>query len=160
MCDSRWYRWHGEISPTRLILWGMNKVSAPLPCCARKPDSQAHSSPPRASALERHSGSMPSMAILKSPSQAASLRFCRRLAFFRHRRGIQAQEIEDDLAQQVEILGGVVLFRRTGILAEIDVENPVKPVFDGPVGFHRLGHFVRPKVESRPDPQGVYKPNA
>ncbi len=47
---------------------------------------------------------------------------------------IQANDVEHDLLQKREILLRVVLADSAAVLAETDIEDPVKPVFHAPVG--------------------------
>lgn len=76
----------------------------------------------RASALGCHSRMRPMILTRKSSSQAAALRFRRKLVFF-WSGGIQPNQIEDDLLQEGKILWGVVFTYGAGILAEADVER-------------------------------------
>ena len=53
--------------------------------------------------------------------------------------GIQPNQIENDLLQEGKILWGVVFTYGAGILAEADVEDPVKSILDGPMASHGDG---------------------
>ncbi len=56
---------------------------------------------------------------------------------------IQAEHVDDDAPNQGENFRRVVFLGRAGILAEIDIEHPVKLVLHRPVRAHRLGHGLR-----------------
>jgi hypothetical protein len=90
---------------------------------------------PRASTLGCHDGVRPRILVRTSLSQAARLRFRRKLALGLVGR-IQTNQVENDLLQEGEILWSVVLAHGAGIFAEADVEHPVKSVASRPEELH------------------------
>ena len=50
---------------------------------------------------------------------------------------IGADDVERDLAQHRQVLRRIVLGHRAGVLAEVHVEDPVKPVLHAPTRSHR-----------------------
>jgi len=56
--------------------------------------------------------------------------------------GVGADQVEDDLLQQREVLRRVVLAHHAGILAEAHVQHPVQPVLNAPVRAHRAGQLL------------------
>jgi 2-polyprenyl-3-methyl-5-hydroxy-6-metoxy-1,4-benzoquinol methylase len=86
----------------------------------------------KASPLGCHRGVSPRIFARMSSSQAARLRFMRKLHLVLSvvSRRIKLSTI---FFRREQILWRVVLAHGAGILAEADVENPVKPVLDAPV---------------------------
>ena len=54
---------------------------------------------------------------------------------------VRTNQVHHDLLEQREVLRCVVLADHAVVLAEADVEHPVKLVLDGPVRAHGLGQF-------------------
>src|SRR5262245_35568707 len=65
--------------------------------------------------------------------------------------GMRSQDVESEPAQDSEVLGSIVLSRPVAVLVEVDVEDPVQLVLDGPVAARDLqqsfgGHVFRQQV--------------
>ena len=56
---------------------------------------------------------------------------------------VRTDQVQHDLLEQREVLRCVVLADHAVVLAEADVEHPVKLVLDGPVRTHGLDQFFR-----------------
>lgn len=54
---------------------------------------------------------------------------------------VRTNQVQCDLFEQREVLRRVVLADHAVVLAETDVEHPVKVVLDDPVRTHSLGQF-------------------
>ena len=54
---------------------------------------------------------------------------------------VRTNQVQHDLLEQREVLRCVVLADHAVVLAEADIEHPVKLVLDGPVRTHGLGQF-------------------
>lgn len=64
-------------------------------------------------------------------------------------RCVQAEHVDDHTSDQRQDFRGIVLPDRAGILAEIDIEHPMKLVLHRPVRSNRLGHVFRGHLTRR-----------
>ena len=69
-------------------------------------------------------------------------------------RGIGAEQVQGETAQEGEVVRGIVQADSTGILAEGHVQAPMQAVFDAPMGAHRVQD-----VNQRPIVSSCQRPN-